>query len=174
MFELLKLFPRRPLVISAALWLLFFVIQIILLTAIASRRYVSAPDSPPFDGLWFVYTELPRALPMAAVYAVCMVFVAQILGSSIAASNPDNLTLREWSGLLKRNPVRAVTWIGIRVISLLALAFLIVNPGMPSSLSWIRTLSAVLLGSLLIPILFGPWITWIVEGVTSRDDNDAR
>ena len=174
MFELLKLFPRRPLAVSVAAWVFFFVAQIVLLTVVASRRYVSTPDSPPSDSLWFVYTELPKVLPMAAVYAVCAVFVAQVIGRFVSGSNPDNPTFGELYGLLKRNPVRAITWMALRVIFLLALVALFIDPALPPSLLWVKTLSALLVGLLAMLIIFNPWISWLVEGVTSRDDSDAR
>ena len=174
MFELLKLFPRRPLAIFVAAWLFFFVAQIVLLTIVASRRYVSTPDSPPSDGLWFVYTELPKVLPMAAVYAVCAVFVAQVVGRFVSKNNPDNLSLGDWYGISKKNPVKAITYVGIRVISLLCLAFLFVNPEIPHPLSWVKTLSALLFGALMIPIMFDPWMSWIIEGVTSRESDGVR
>ena len=89
MFELVKLFPRRPLAVTIASWMFFFVLQIVVLTLAAYGRYVPAPEPHLLDHMWFVYTELPRALPMAAVYAACMVFVAQVVGRFVANNNPD-------------------------------------------------------------------------------------
>ena len=43
MFELVKLFPRRPLAVTIASWMFFFVLQIVALTATIQRpaRYDS-------------------------------------------------------------------------------------------------------------------------------------
>ena len=114
MFELVKLFPRRPLAVTIASWMFFFVLQIVVLTLAAYGRYVPPPEPHLLDHMWFVYTELPRALPMAAVYAACMVFVAQVVGRFVANNNPDNLTIGHWRELLRENPTRAIKWMGLR------------------------------------------------------------
>ena len=173
MLELLRLLPRRPLAISLAAWTLFFVLQIVFLTVAVYRRYVSPPEPPPLDHLWFLYTELPRALPMAAVYAVCMVFVAQVMGRFIAKDNPDNLTVANWYELLKKNPAKAILWMGLRVILLLGLVGLFINLFVPLS-SWITALSVIFVGIVVGHLMFASWSNWVVEQISSRDGDNAH
>ena len=172
MFEFVRLFPRRPLAVSIAAWTLFFVLQIGFLTITAYVRYVPPPEPRPLDPLWFVYTELPRVLPMAAVYSACLVFVAQVIGRFIAPSNPDNLTIGCWFELLKENPAKALTWMGVRLLSLPVIVLLLVGP-IISLPQWVSTVSALLLGLLLAHLFFPPWRNWIVEGATSGDGRET-
>lgn len=173
MLELLRLLPRRPLAISLAAWTFFFVCQIVFLTVAVYRRYVPPPEPPPLDRLWFLYTELPRALPMAAVYAVCMVFVAQMMGRFIATDNPDNLTVANWYELRKKNPAKAILWMGLRVILLLGLVGLFINTFVPLP-SWITALSVIFVGILVANLMFPSWFDWAVEQIAPRDGDNAN
>lgn len=169
MFELLKLFPRRPLAVSIAGWTFFFVVQIAFLSVAAWDKYTPPPEPTYLDRIWFVYTELPKAIPMATVYAVCMVFVAQVVGWFVSRHNPDNLTIGQWRELLRNCPTKAITWMAIRVMSLLALVGLFVGLAAPV-LSWLSPLLAMLFGLLMIPLMFDPWLKWFVQGMTSRNE----
>lgn len=172
MFELIRLFPRRPLAVSIAAWTFFFVLQIVFLTFAAYERYVPPPEPRPYERLWFVYTELPRALPMAAVYAVCMVFVAQVIGRFMSTGNPDNLTFGQLREILSKNPTRAATWIGVRLVVLFGIVWLLVDPmvGLPP---WVRSATAFLVVLLLVRIVYIPWLDWVVEEVTSGDGRES-
>ena len=173
MLELLKLFPHRPLAISIAGWVFFFVLQIAFLSVAAWGRYTPPPEPTYLDRTWFVYTELPKAIPMATVYAVCMVFVAQVVGWFISRHNPDNLTIGQWSELLRNNPVQAITWISLRVIMLLVLAGLVVVPAVPVP-SWLSPLLGMLFGLLIVPLMFNPWLKWFAQGMTSRNEEGVH
>ena len=173
MLELIRLFPRRPLAVSIAGWTFFFIAQVGALTFATYERYVPSPEQRPFDHLWFVYTELPRALPMAAVYAACMVFVAQVIGRFVATDNRDNLTIARWLELLKENPFRAVVWMGLRLVFLICVVGVVVGPMTPVT-PWVSPISAFLAGALLVPLVFSSWFAWVVEGVTSQDGAEAR
>ena len=171
MLELLNLFPRRPLAISIASWLFFFVVQIAFLSILAWAKYptpLESTFSPFWDQMWFVYTELPKAIPMAAVYAVCMVFVAQVVGWFVSKHNPDNLTFGQWRELLRERPVKAAMGISIRVISGLAMAGLIVAFVVPGLL-WLSPLVGLLFGMLLVPLMFDPWLKWFIRQLASRN-----
>ena len=169
MLELLTLFPRRPLAISIASWILFFVLQIAFLSFAAWERYTPPPEPTYLDRAWFVYTELPKAVPMATVYAVCMVFVAQVFGWFISRHNPDNLTIGQWWELRRKCPVKAAKWISLRLISLVALAGLFVGFAAP-----VQSLLGTLLGLLIIPLMFDPWLKWFVQGMTSQSEETLR
>ena len=106
---------------------------------------------------------------MATVYAVCMVFVAQVVGWFVSRHNPDNLTIGQWRALLRNCPTKAITWISIRVIFLLVLAGLFVGLAAPV-LSWLSPWMAMLFGMLMIPLMFHPWLKWFVQGMTSRNE----
>ena len=138
MIELVRLFPHRSLVLSIAAWMFFFALQIVFLTVVAYERYDPPAESRLLlDRVWFIYTELPRALPMAAVYAVCAVFVVQVIGRFIAQDNPQNPTIGQLRQSLKERPVKAITWMGIRLVFLLALAGLFLGPvGVSAALGW--------------------------------------
>ena len=168
MFELVKLFPRRPLAVTIASWMFFFVLQIVALTLAAYGRYVPPPEPYLLDHMWFVYTELPRALPMAAVYAACMVFVAQVVGRFVANNNPDNLTIGHWRELLRENPTRAIKWMGLRLVFLFAVVGLIVGSWGPFPF-WVDVILAILAGSLIAHLVLSSWLDWVIEAVTSWD-----
>ena len=173
MLDLLKLFPRGPLAVSIAGWTYFFVVQIAFLSVAAWERYSPPPEPTYLDQVWFVYTELPKAIPMATVYAVCMVFVAQVVGWFISRHNPDNLTLGDWYELLKRSPIRAVVWMSLRVIGVVAVAGLVV--GLVVSLpSWVSLVLTTLLVVLFVPLMFDPWLKWVVQGMMSRNESKGH
>ena len=172
MFELLRMFPRRPLAVSIAGWTYFFVVQIVFLSIAAWERYSSPPEPTYLDQVWFVYTELPKAIPIAAVYAACLVFVAQVVGWFVSKHNPDNLDMGQWHEWLKTSPIRAITWMSIRVISMLAVAGLVVGLFVPLPPWLIRPLAA-LLAFLLFPLVFNPWLNWLVQGMMSRSEEQS-
>ena len=169
MLELLKLFPRRPLAISIAAWIFFFVVQIAFLSVAAWDKYIPPPEPTYLDRVWFAYTELPKAIPMATVYAVCMVFVVQMVGWFVSRHNPDHLTVGQWWELLRNCPVKAITWMSLRVIAVLALAGLFAP-----ALSWLSPLLAMLLGVTITVMMFNPWIKWFVQGMTSQNEEEVR
>ena len=173
MLELLKLFPRRPLAISIASWTLFFVIQIAFLSVAAWDRYTPPPELTYLDRTWFVYTELPKAIPMAAVYAVCLVFASQVVGWFVSRHNLDNLTMGQWRELLRNCPVKAITWMSLRVIFLLVLAGLFVSLAAPVP-SWVSFLLGTLFGLLIMQLMFDPWIKWFVHEMTSQNEEGVR
>lgn len=173
MLELLRLFPRRPLAISLAGWTWFFVAQIFYLSIFAYIRYVPPSEPPPMDRLWFVYTELPSALPMAAIYAVCMVFVAQVIGRFMSPDNPDNPTVADLYEQFKRNPAKALLWVCIRVIFLLGVVGFIIDSFVPLP-PWIATLSAGAIGLFVFQIFIAPWSNWVTEQISVRDADNAR
>ena len=109
-------------------------------------------------------------MPMAAVYAACMVFVAQVMGRFIAT---DNFTVAEWYQLLKKNPTRAIKWMGLRVMLLLGMVALFINSLVPF-LGWISTLLPALLGLLVARLMFVPWSNWVVAEMATRDGDAAR
>ena len=173
MFDLLRLFPRRPLAISIAGWTYFFVVQIAFLSVAAWKRYSPPPEPTYLDQMWFVYTELPRAIPMATVYAVCMVFVAQMIGWFVSRHNPDNLDMGQWYQLLKTSPIWAITWMSFRVISVLAMAGLVLSFVVPFP-SWLSRPLAILLVMLFYPLMFNPWLKWFVQGMMSRNESEGH
>ena len=173
MRELLRLVPRRPLAITLAAWTFFFVWQIVFLTVAVYTKYVPPPEPPPLDRLWFLYTELPRALPMAAVYAVCMVFLAQVMGRFISTYNPDNLTVANWYELLKKNPAKVILWMGLRVILMVGLVGLFINFFVPLP-SWITALSLILVGILVGYLMVASWLDWVVRQIAPRDGDNAH
>ena len=169
MLELLRLFPCRPVAITVASWVFFFVLQRVgvLTYATAVVRYDAPPnESCPclsWDWVWFIYTELPRVLPMAAVFAVCMVLATQLVGRFIAPDNPDNLTIAQWLRMLREDPLRAVMWMGPRLALLFGvityMVSVVVNfPRRGSVRSW-RLLVLLALVQLLLP----PWLRWILK-----------
>ena len=123
--------------------------------------------------MWFVYTELPRAIPMATVYAVCMVFVAQMVGWFVSRHNPDNLDMGQWYQLLKTSPIWAITWMSFRVISVLAMAGLVLSFVVPFP-SWLSRPLAILLVMLFYPLMFNPWLKWFVQGMMSRNESEGH
>ena len=173
MYELLRVFPRRPLAISIAGWTYFFAIQIAFLSVAAWQRYSPPPEPTYLGQVWFVYTELPKVIPLAIVYAAGLVFVAQVVGWFVSKHNPDNLDMGQWHEWLKTNPIRATTWMSIRVISMLAVAGLAVGVFVPLPPWLIRPLT-FLLAFLLFPIMFNPWLNWLVQGMMSRDGSEGR
>ncbi len=173
MNELAKLFPRRPLVLSVAAWTFFFALQIVFLTIVAYERYDPPAESRLLlDRVWFVYTELPRALPMAAVYAVCAVFAVQVIGRFIAHDNPDNPTIGQLCQSLKERPVKAITWMGIRLVFLLALAGLFFGRWVPLP-PWVGFVSACLAGILLVPLFISSWFDWVVKAATTEEGKET-
>ena len=173
MLELLRLLPRRPLAVSLGGWTFFFVWQVLFLTYAVYKRYVPPPEPLPLGHLWFLYTELPRALPMAAVYAACMVFVAQVMGRFISPKNPDNLTVANWYELLKTDSVKAIQWMGLRVIFLLGMAGFFVDRIVPLP-SWLGLLSGVLVGGLVVHLMVTSWLDWVVEQIAPRGRENAN
>ena len=171
MFELIRLFPRRPMAVSIASWMVFFVLQIVVLTLAAYGRYVPPPEPQLLDPVWFVYTELPRALPMAAVYAVCMVFLAQVAGRFVTNNNPDNLTIGQWREVLREHPARAIKWMGLRLAFLFAVAGLIFGSQVPFPF-WVDPVLAALAGLLFVALVLPPWLDWVIEAVTSSDGRE--
>ena len=57
----------------------------------------------------------------------------------------------------------------LRVISLLALAGLFVGLAAP-----VLSLLGMLLGLLMIPLMFDPWLKWFVQGMTSQSEETVR
>ena len=174
MFDFLRLFPRRPLLVSAAGWAFFFAIQVGYLTYVMSERYVPSSEPRPYDRLWFVYTQLPRMLPMAAIYAGCAVLVSQILGRFTATDNPDNLTIAQWRELLKDNPAKTIArLIPILVAVLVPMVLLVdlLTNILSVKVSYILLLITANSWGLL---LFYPWLNWIARWETSPPSDDRR
>ena len=172
MFDFLRLFPRRPLLTSAAAWAFFFAIQVGYLTYAMSERYVPPLETRPYDRLWFVYTQLPRMLPMAAIYAGCMVLVSQIFGRFMATDNPDNLTIGQWRKLLRDSPARAIKRMSLMLVAFLATVGILVDPIRHTIPGWVVSYlffaAALSWTSLLIP----QWFDWIVGRVTPPSPDD--
>ncbi len=161
--ELLKLFPCRPLAIYIAAWIFFFVVQVAFLSILAWVKCPSLPEStfsPYVDQMWFVYTELPKAIPMASVYAVCMVFVVQVVGWFVSNRNPDNLNISQWCELCRKRPIKAATR--------MAMAGIFVAFAVPGLL-WLGPLMGLLFGLLIIPLMFVPWLKWFIWQVESQN-----
>lgn len=151
----------------------FFALQIVFLTVVAYERYDPPAESRLLlDRVWFIYTELPRALPMAAVYAVCAVFVVQVIGRFIAQDNPQNPTIGQLRQSLKERPVKAITWMGIRLVFLLALAGLFLGRWV-SLPPWVGSVSAGFAGILLVPLFFSSWFDWVVKAATTEEGKET-
>ena len=173
MLDLLRLIPRRPLAVSIAGWIFFFVVQIGWLTFAANEKYVPPAEPGAYDRVWFIYTELPRALPMAAVYAVCLVFVGQVMGRFIATDNPDNLTVGRWVESLRETPIKAIVWMGLRLVLVvgvvvLALRLILPLPPLLTGIAWL------LVALLLFPVVVSSWFNWAVAALGQRNGSEAR
>ncbi len=173
MIELAKLFPRRPLVLSIAAWLLIFVLQVVFLTIVAYERYEPPEEPHHWDRVWFVYTELPRVLPMAAVYAVCAVFAAQMIGRFFAKGNPNNPTIGQLRRSLKESPVRALKQIGISSLLWLTLAGLVAGQWVPLPF-WANLGLMGLAGGLLGVLFFSSWVDWVASAVTAEEGEETH
>ena len=173
MFDFLRLFPRRPLLISVAAWVIFFTMQVGYLTYVMSERYVPPPESRPYDRLWFVYTQLPRMLPMAAIYAGCAVLVAQILGRFIALDNPSNLTIAQWARFVKDNPTRGIIRVGLVLVAVLTTIGLLVGLSTDIVPRRVGLILGFVAGFCWTQIFIPPWFDWLVEGGTRQRNADA-
>ncbi len=170
MLDILRLFPRRPLAESLAHWLIFFTFQLVYLTIAASERYVPPADPPAYDQMWFIYTELPQTLPMAAAYAVCGVFLLQMILWFAARDNPDNLTIRQLMELVRKNPLRFSFWVIPRLAFLLGSVGLILRYGFEIA-PWIGNYAALLLGFSLPALLLTPWVGWLVNQAVTAEES---
>ena len=148
--ELLKLYPIRPIGYSIAFATMFFFAQVVWLVYIVAGRYESTDASTRHDLIWFVYKELPAALPMAAVFAVGLVVAAQIAGRFVV-SGPTVGKLPTW---IRNHPVR--TAFNIAVLALL-LVGAIFSDG---------TLMGVAIGVMIVRFC-EPWADWIA-GIVER------
>ena len=144
MLELLKLYPIRAIGYSIAFATMFFFVQVVWLVYIAAGRYESTDASTMHDLIWFVYKELPAALPMAAVFAVGLVVAAQIAGRFLL-SGP---TVRELPTWIRNHPIRTAFNIAILALLLVGAIF---SDG---------TLMGVAIGVMIVR-LCEPWADWI-------------
>ena len=172
MFDILKLFPRRPLAVSIAGWAYFFFLQIAFLSIAAWNRYSPPPEPTYMDQIWFVYGEIPKTIPMATVYAVGMVFVAQVVGWFVSRHNPDNLSMGQWFELLGSNRIKAIVWMSLRVIGMLAVAGLAADWVVPLP-SWATLLLTLVLVMLFVPLMFNPWLSWFVQEMVSKRESET-
>ena len=148
MLELLKLYPIRAIGYSIAFATMFFVVQVVLLIYIVAGRYESTDASTRYDLIWFVYKELPAALPMAAVFAVGLVVAAQIAGRFVV-SGPTVGELPTW---IRIHPVRTAFNIAVPALLLVGAIFSV------GSLVWFAV------GAMVVRFC-EPWADWIASVV---------
>ena len=150
MLELLKLYPIRVIGYSIAFGTMFFFAQVVWLVYIVAGRYESTEASTRHDHIWFVYKELPAALPMAAVFAVGLVVAFQIAGRFML-SGPTVGQLPTW---IRNHPVRTAFSIAVAALLLVGAIFS----------HW--SLVGVAIGVMIVRFC-EPWADWIA-GIVER------
>ena len=150
LMEVLKLYPIRAIGHSIAFATMFFFVQVVWLVYVVAGRYESTDASTVHDLIWFIYKELPAALPMAAVFAVGLVVAAQITGRFLL-SGPTFGELPIW---IRKHPVKIAFNIAIFALLLVGIIF---SKG---------TLMGVAMGALIVRFC-EPWADWIA-GIVER------
>ena len=146
MLEVLKMYPIRPVGYSIAYATIYFFAQVVWLVYIAAGRYESTAASTRHDLIWFVYKELPAALPMAAVFAVGLVVASQIAGRFLR-SGP---AVRELPAWIRNHPVRTVFNIAFPALLVVGAIF---SHG---------PLMGVAIGVMVV-LFCEPWADWIAR-----------
>ena len=144
--EVLRLYPTRTVGLSIAFGTMFFFAQVAYLVFNVADRYESSESSTGKDLIWFVYKELPAALPMAAVFAVGAVVVAQAAARFIR-SGPTVGELPNW---IRNHPAGAA--FNIAIVALLAVGAILSN----------ASLVGFALGA-MITQFFAPWASWVAD-----------
>ena len=97
MLELARLLPRRFLAGSIGAGILYFLIQVSWLSWYAFDQCRAADDSGLQGCIWYMYKQVPSALPLAAVFAAGLMVVADMLGR-FADSFPSTNQSSKWGG----------------------------------------------------------------------------
>ena len=151
MQELFRLVPRGIVARSLGAGVLYFLMQTGWLTWYAFDQCCATSDSNVEDCVWYVYKQVPSALPMAVVFAAGLMVFAQILDRLAVEIRPagevSDWRLKEWGTIL----------FYVVVLVLIGLALTIFSDRIPVFV----TLAVVAY------VCSQPWILWVRRVVGS-------
>ena len=125
--------------------ILYFLLQVGWLSWYAYDQCRAADDPGVQDCIWYVYKQVPSALPLAAVFAAGIIVFAQILDRFVESAPPSaKWGIRDW--------LRAILL--MCSIALVVLGFTVFSDKIPTPLTWF------FVGILYVQVT-QPWVAWI-------------